>query len=184
VQYGAYKTEGGTLSLGDWRRASLNSFVAGLYLAVKSEKPRAVFSISPGGNVRRNYNELYVDTACWVTTPGYVDMIIPQLYFGFENQTMPFESVAKEWRDMVTLPTVDLTFGLAVYKSGVSDTNAASGALEWINNSDIISRQAVFTKKLDSRIGLALYSYSYVLGSKKTTAAAAELAKLYDSVGW
>ncbi|MDR1410192.1 MAG: family 10 glycosylhydrolase [Oscillospiraceae bacterium] len=184
IQYTEYKRGGGTLPLDNWRRASVNAFIAGLYQTVKSEKPGTVFSISPGGNIQRNREELYADAAHWVSAPGYVDMIIPQLYYGFENQAMPFEKAAKQWNDMVKLPSVELVFGLAAYKSGKLDEKAGRGAAEWQRYDDILAREAAFVQKRHPGVGLALYSYAYVLGNKKTSVVETELAKLYAGGVW
>jgi len=184
AQYESYKKSGGKLSLDDWRRASVNTFVAGLYQTVKNCKARAVVSISPGGNIRHNRDTLYADAARWLSTPGYLDMIIPQLYYGFENQAMPFERAAKEWNDLVKLPSVQVAFGLAAYKSGKADQYAGSGKNEWIDNSDILARQAAFSQRLRPGIGLVLFSWDYVLGGKKTPALTAELNKLYKGGVW
>ncbi|MDR0884503.1 MAG: family 10 glycosylhydrolase [Oscillospiraceae bacterium] len=182
--FDAYQKDGGQLPLADWRRAKINAFVAGLYSTVKNVKPGAVFSISPGGNIRHNREQLYADAAVWAQNPGYVDLLIPQIYFGFENQTMPFARVAEEWNNMVTAPGVQLAIGLAAYKSGRTDSGAGTGAAEWTQYNDILARQAALAQQLRPGVGLVLYSYGYLHGDRHTDADAAELKKLYQGKIW
>ena len=69
-------------------------------------------------------------------------MIIPQIYFGFNNKSRPYLDVLDEFSSMITRNDVELIVGLAAYKAGVEDTYAGdSGKREWINNNDILARQ-------------------------------------------
>ena len=72
-----------SLSLEDWRRDNVNQLVKAVYDAIKAAKPEVRFGISPQGNMDNNYNGQYSDVALWMSTPGYVDYILPQLYWGY-----------------------------------------------------------------------------------------------------
>lgn len=181
--YEEYQKQGGRLSLGDWRRAAISGFVAGLYRSIKAINKEVLLSISPGGNIRRNRESLYADVELWASRPGYMDMLIPQLYYGFENSAIPFESAAREWDRLATAPGLELVFGLAAYKAGKEDPYAGDGRGEWQQHGDILARQAAFALKLRSRAGIALFSYDYVLG-EKSPAAKVELACLQKSGAW
>lgn len=167
VQYSAYQAAGGTLSLGDWRRENVSVFVSGLYAAIKAIDPEVQLVISPGGNIQHNYNNLYADVARWAREPGFCDVLMPQLYYGFLNANLPFEATAREWASLVTAPDVKLCFGLAFYKSGKEDQYAGSGSREWMEYSDIIARQIAFCRTLSPYHGFALYTYSSVFSDSR-----------------
>ena len=153
---------GGKLSLSDWRRENVSVFVSGLYAAIKAIKPEVQLVISPGGNIDHNYNNLYADVARWAREPGFCDVLMPQLYYGFLNAKLPFEDTAREWASLVTAPNVQLCFGLAFYKSGKEDQYAGGGKQEWVEHSDIIARQVAFCRTLSPYSGFALYTYSSI----------------------
>jgi len=162
VSYAAYQKAGGKLSLSDWRRENVSVFVSGLYAAIKAIKPEVQLVISPCGNIDHNYNNLYADVARWAREPGFCDVLMPQLYYGFLNAKLPFEDTAREWASLVTAPNVQLCFGLAFYKSGKEDQYAGSGKQEWVEHSDIIARQVAFCRTLSPYSGFALYTYSSI----------------------
>ena len=70
---------------------------------------------------------------------------------------MPFLTVLKEWRDILSGRGVSLIIGLAAYKLGREDKWAGKAAeLEWINDPDIIKKQIAAV--IDSGAGgYALY---------------------------
>lgn len=143
--------------LSQWRQDNINNMVKALYDTVKSNNKRIKFGISPQGNINANYNSQYADVKLWAGTDGYADYIIPQIYFGFENETCPFEPTLREWEKLVKDSGVSLVIGLAEYKLGEEDKWAGeAGEMEWIENPDIISQQIELVKK-SSADGYALY---------------------------
>ena len=167
AEYEAYQKNGGALSQGDWRRDHINVFVRGLYNAVKSTNPYAVFSISPAADIEKNYNGLYADAALWARDPGYCDWMIPQIYYGFENETMPFEQTAGAWAGLAYHETCQLIFGLAAYKTGQEDEFAGSGKLEWTMHDDVLARQIKLTRGLPRYGGFALYSITNIASEER-----------------
>ena len=84
TSYNEYKqTVSVPLDLADWRRQNVNSLIHTLYCAVKAHNKNIMFGVSPAADIDRCYNELYADIESWAHG-GYVDYIMPQLYFGFE----------------------------------------------------------------------------------------------------
>ena len=157
-QYSQYKASGGALSLAEWRRASVNSFVSSLYSTVKATNSNLTVSISPAAQIEKNKNELYADCALWLSSKGYADIIIPQIYFGFENSTCPFEKTFREWESLVSCENVSLVIGLAAYKQGAEDKWAGeAGELEWVRDSTVIQRQIELVTASDNAAGYALY---------------------------
>ncbi|MCM1577655.1 MAG: family 10 glycosylhydrolase [Ruminococcus sp.] len=137
----AYETSGSTLSLDDWRREKVTEMVKSIYKAVHSANPNAVFGISPSGNVTNDRNELYADVERWLSEASCCDYICPQIYYGFENEALPFEKACREWAGLIKRDDIRLVIGLAAYKSGTEDKYAGAGKYEWTEHTDILSRQ-------------------------------------------
>lgn len=139
-EYEKYLSQGGKEKLDEWRRQKINAFVSGMYSAVKAIKPEVIVSISPAGNFDNNYNKLYADVKKWCSEEGYCDWIIPQIYFSFENKTLPFESTADEWKTAVTNDKIKIVAGLAAYKTvnnpkdGWADKTVIPRQKECVNN--------------------------------------------------
>lgn len=161
AEYEKYVSDGGEKGLSEWRRDSVSAFAAGLCALVKSYGSNKIFSISPAGNIDGNENALFADVELWLSAPGYADYIIPQIYFGFENQILPFKSTAERWAE-ISDGRVGIIWGLAAYKCGTRDKNAKTGSYEWTENTDIIARQLSFVRSLNAYCGFALFSYSYM----------------------
>ena len=167
-QYESYCQKGGSLDINQWRRENVSSLVSAAYLKVKSFGEDKMFSISPSGNTDKNYTQLYADVYSWCKG-GYCDIILPQIYFGFENESLPFEECLNDWLNITDCEKVKLIPALALYKSGQEDIFAGNGKYEWQKNSDIISLQVRLIKEKNCK-GFALYSSSYINFSEKFTA--------------
>ena len=159
--YNDYIENGGKLSLADFRRQNVNSLIMSIYSLVKSYSQDLCFSISPSADIDSDYNTHYADVKLWTSQKGYADYIIPQIYFGFEHETMPFESVVDEWIKLKTDNT-KIAIGLSAYKSGEFDAYAKSGSNEWVENSDILKRQISLIESIDLLDGYSYYSSSYL----------------------
>lgn len=177
-QYSVYLAKGGKLPLDEWRRACVNSFVSAAYSAIKAVDSNLVFSISPSADIDRNHGVYYADVKSWCSAEGYCDIIIPQVYFGFENDSFPFADTVEKWCEMATCQHVKVIYGLAAYKIGLPDKNAGSGADEWLDGGDIISNQVRNVRQLKRYDGFSLFSYSYAWGDNVSDAAAAEMEAL------
>lgn len=154
------------LNLGDWRRSNVNALISGIYSAVKNKNKDIVFSVSPAASVKRNYNEFYADIEEWIEN-GYVDAIIPQLYFGFDykDDDFKFENILEEWQSLCKKNTdVALLVGLGSYKIG---TRTDADGDEWIKNTDIISRQAEICHQNPAVQGYVIFSYSSLFGEQE-----------------
>lgn len=167
-QYSDYLNNGGTCDLSEWRRQNVNAFVSGLYSAVKAQNSKVQVVISPAGDIEKNYASQYADIKEWCSGEGYLDIIMPQLYYGFNNSSKPFAETAAQWADAVTSDKIKLCFGMAFYKSGNQDNYAGSGIDEWCENSDICARQLNHMRGLKNYYGFAAYSYSYLFSDNKT----------------
>ena len=154
--YSAYVEQGGTLSLSDWRRENINQLVRSVYSAVKSADKSCLFGISPAGNID-NCMSVGADVKTWGSREGYVDYLIPQVYWTSDNTIAPFEPVCRRWNELVTSDKVKLYIGLALYKAGSDDDSG-----KWKRSDDIIMNQVLYTRSGEIRSdGFVLYSYAY-----------------------
>lgn len=172
--YTNYRNEGGELSLDDWRRENVNTFISGLYSSVKSIKHDVKVVISPAGDIEKNYSMLYADVLKWCSQGGYADIIMPQLYYGFKNSSKPFLKMLNLWSEAVKSGNVKLCVGLAYYKSGKTDDNAGEGINEWCENGNICSEEIRYSRRKDNYCGFSVYSYSYLFAENKSEKAEKE----------
>ena len=163
-----YDASGSSLSIARWRRENVNELIRGVYRAVKEARPSAQFGISPEGYVEhlRSDNRLFADVDVWLSHDGYVDYIMPQIYWGFEHQLsngspapFAFENNLKTWISLVKRGHAKLYIGLAMYKAG-SNARDNTGIPEWKRYDDIISRQVEAGRASGSVSGYCFYEYS------------------------
>ena len=146
----------GSNDINEWRTENVSRYVKAIYDAVKSHDEKLLFGISPQGNIDSDYITQYADVRRWGSEGGFCDYIVPQLYFGFENECCPFLQTLGQWEELVD-SDVSLVVGLAPYKIGREDKWAgAAGELEWINDPDIIEKQIAAVKN-SAADGYALY---------------------------
>ena len=181
-EYADYINKGGYLTLGDWRRENVNSLIEQIYITVHSYNDELVFSVSPSGDIEKNYENYYADVGLWMSEKGYCDMIIPQLYYGFENENKPFIRTLDNWLSLKRDGEVKLAVGLAFYKYGSEDRYAGSGKDEWMNSKDIISRQIRHILTIDSIDGFSLYSYSYLFSKNNDEICKKELQNIKNMI--
>lgn len=152
----AFETSGHS-DLSEWRLENCSRLVHALYESVKRVDSRIQFGISPQGNINANYSSQYADVKLWCSSVGYCDYIVPQIYYGFNNEACPFRETLAQWEALVTNKNITLVIGLAAYKLGAEDKWAgAAGELEWIENPDIIAQQIECVRS-SSAAGYALY---------------------------
>ncbi len=147
------------LSLGDWRRTNVNMLISGCYNVIKNKDANIVFTVSPSHSVENNFSELYADTEYWIKN-GIVDVIMPQLYFGFSypDSDCRFENLLSDWKRIVKQKYgVKLIISLPAYKIG---TDSQADSEEWNSDTDIIARQAEICYKDERVDGFVIFSYS------------------------
>ena len=127
-----------------------------------------MFAVSPDGNIENNYQKHFADVKKWGSSTGYVDYLMPQIYYGFYNETQAFVSVLEEWEKLAS--KVELLPVLAFYKVGAVDNFARSGKEEWILNDDIIMREILLTRNLKQYEGFSLFRYDYLFNKDLETA--------------
>lgn len=180
--YQEYIDNGGMLSLSDYRLNNTSNMIKKVYETIKKVNKNITFGISPEGNINNNYDSNYIDTKKILSEEGYIDYIMPQIYFGFSNELMPFMDVINMWNSLVKVKSVKLMPALAFYKAGISDTFAKSGEDEWICNNDIIKKQVLTSRNVSNYSGYSLFRYSYLYNDNYKTDAVSNEYSNYLSI--
>jgi uncharacterized lipoprotein YddW (UPF0748 family) len=150
----------------------INSMISQVYEAVKAIDPECTFGISPAGNLEAA-KEQGADIERWLSTPGYVDYIMPQIYWtdyyvSDEETVTMFTNMAKSWQDANELG-LPIYVGLALYRAGeVSETDKG-----WSLYSDNLAKSWQTASDLGYD-GYALFRYAWF----DYESAAAELENL------
>lgn len=153
------------LSLGDYRRASVNALISGCYTAIKFIDKDILFSVSPAADITKNLESYYADVSSWCQS-GCVDILIPQAYFGFcyPIEKFCFGNLLSEWKTVTAGTDTRLCMGLAAYKEG---TDASPDCEEWKTAEDIISREAQLCINDKEISGQVFYSYSSLFSDEE-----------------
>ena len=140
-------------NLNQFRLSQVNEMIQQIYSTVKAKSPELLLSISPQGTMDGNYTKQYADVRRWGSEAGYCDVLIPQVYFGFENEAAPFSETVTEWVQTVTYDSVSLVIGIGTHKYGKVDQWAGSGSMEWTTQWDLPVRQATQVLETDGTDG-------------------------------
>ncbi len=158
-----YALYSGNLDLAAWRRENVNTLVKNVYAAIKQANPNCVFGISPQGNNDNNYNSQYSDIQLWLSTPSYVDYIMPQIYWGFDyrlsngKETYAFENITNEWLSYERHEDVALPIGLGAFRIGVGD-GGSNDQSEWSSGQNL-AKMVKYLQEQPNVSGFALFRY-------------------------
>ena len=176
----------GETDLAAFRESNINKLVSGLYAAVKSVDSRLLFGVSPAGNLSNLKSGYYLDVETWCSQEGYLDYILPQVYFGFLHETCAFDELTARWANVAASGSVRLYIGLTGGKAvdgraGVEDRYAGTeaGRREWIEHTDVLKRSLECLFDTDGVDGFCFFSYQYLydpLTGKANEALAEEYA--------
>ncbi len=144
----------GKLSLAEWRRNNVDTLIAGVRREIDEHNRRTgrrvQFGISPFG-IWANRRELasgslsagkssylaqYADTRGWVKK-GYLDYIVPQLYWPFGHDVAAYAALTDWWAAQVRGTRTRLYIGMAPYRMGES---------QWKNPREIANQLRYNTK--------------------------------------
>ena len=155
--HAAYRSSGGRLNLGDWRRENVNQMVLRLFQGIKAIKPHVKFGISPFGIYRPGqppgirgldaYNVLFADAKKWLEQ-GWIDYIAPQLYWRID-QTAQSYPVLLKWWTQVNPQQRHIYVG-----NNISQLDGKA----W--KDDEISKQVIITRNLASNLSLGNIFFS------------------------
>lgn len=163
--YEDYVKNGGTLSLHEYRLNIINEFIKKVYNLIKEKDENVLFGIAPEGNMENNLEKNFADINKWLEEDGYIDYIMPQLYYGFQNANKPYAEVLNDWNQMIK-NEVSLIPALAFYKTGEYDEYAGSGNLEWQTFTNIIKNQIEFARSMKNDKGFAIFRYGNLYEEK------------------
>lgn len=146
AQYGDSKSEA---------QANTTALVRTLYRITKAYGAEKLFGISPMGAYRENADLPASDTgahstdlALWCSTPGYIDYVMPQIYWEYTHETQPFTMTLEKWENFVTEDSVALYIGLAPYKLAA----------------DEIRQQILDVGQSGRAAGYCLFRYDHIAG--------------------
>lgn len=165
--YASYQASGGVLSLDEYRLTNVLEMISRVYSSIKKINEEVVFGIAPQGNIDNNYSSEYLDVKKILSNSGYVDYIMPQIYFGFLNEARSFTDTIEEWNSLIKVESIDLIPALSLYKSGSIDKYALGGSNEWVDNFDIIKRQIVYSRGVSNYVGFSIFRYDHFYNSDK-----------------
>ncbi|OGO87258.1 MAG: hypothetical protein A2Y15_01920 [Clostridiales bacterium GWF2_36_10] len=180
-------TKSGYTSLSAFRENNINLLVSGLYNTVHQTDYNAVFGVSPAGNLSTIRSTYFIDVAKWCSQNGYIDYILPQLYYGFLHGTCPFDEMVNKWSVLVTNPKIKFYVGMsggnafAAYNGDINVwAGTTEGKYEWINHKDVLKRSFEYIFDDDSVDGYCFFCYQF-LYSPSTGAATPNLAAEYSN---
>ena len=148
------------------KKANVNALILQVYQTIKSAKPACTFGISPAGNPD-NARGQGADIDTWLSAPGYIDYIMPQIYWTDIYMTgsgvkQMFTDRCSAWIK-INKSGVPIYVGLALYRVG---TNSKTD-LGWAASDTNLAYQYVTAKQLGYN-GYALFRYQWL---EKTIAA-------------
>ncbi len=149
--FDAFKTSGYT-TLIQFRKNNINKLVSGLYSAVKKENKNVLFGISPAGNIENVRNSCCLDIDTILSHKGYVDYIMPQIYWGFEHDSQPYKTCLANWQALVKEPSIKFIVGLTA--SNIEEQSN----IEFVVNQDIFQRYLTHTQSTGMFDGLCIFS--------------------------
>ena len=177
--YSDYKASGTSLSIANWRRENVNTFIQEVYDAVQTDRPDLRFGISPAGvagasaskwgvsalpsSVKSSdwqYAQIYSDPLAWLHD-GSIDFISPQIYWETTHSTAPFGPLAQWWYAAATKFNRHFyaSHDIAEFTSGTPTTDS--------NVSDVGKQVTAYRNAVkDGNYGQAFYSTKYLFGDQ------------------
>ncbi len=158
------------------KKSYVNQMVSSVYQTVKQYDGACQFGISPAGNMESARSQ-GADIDTWLSVPGYVDYIMPQIYWSDEYMTDSgivnlYSDRCREWQS-VNMLDIPIYAGLALYRVG----EESAVDLGW-SHSDCNLETQYRTAYEFGYDGYALFRYAWL----EETAARKELDALRSYV--
>ena len=172
--YQAALKENPGLEFDDWRRSNVDEMIESIHLAMKKSLSKSgkkvEFGISPFAIYRTNkalkeagwekgsfhsagvtecYSDLSSDIYKWMEK-GWIDYVVPQLYFPFERKDVNYHDLAKWWSERCLETNTKLYAGQAIYQLGVNQV--------WANPLEI-DNQLRFNQLYPNILGTIFFTY-------------------------
>jgi uncharacterized lipoprotein YddW (UPF0748 family) len=146
-----------TKTIAQWRRDNVNRLVKKVYNEIKEIDESVQFGISPGGFL--DYllmdDRYYSDITTWMSKPGYIDYICPQLYWSFDHSRYPYDKTLDRWIALKKNPDIKLYVGIANYKAGSKEDNA------WYKDADLLRKMIEYGRSTGEVDGFVYFRYDY-----------------------
>lgn len=155
-------------SITAWREANINGLVYHLHKAINrynyTHDKQVAFGISPfgiwasdkqapGGSktspAQLSSLEEFVNTKLWIEA-GWLDYVVPQVYWAFNDPLSPFDVVAQWWNDVVRGTKTKLYLGLGLYLYQEDQL--------WEDPEEIV-RQIAFGRNLENVSGFVFFTF-------------------------
>ncbi|MBN3490778.1 family 10 glycosylhydrolase [Acholeplasma equirhinis] len=161
-----YEASGKKVSLDQFRRDQITEVIKRLNEEIKSKFSGKRFGVSPFGiwknqasdpagsntdpKCSESYSNQYADSVLWIKE-GYIDYIIPQLYWDFGHVLAPFADLAVWWADIVKGTNCDLYIGHGAYRlgseGGYENPLEVVNQLKFANQFETVKGNVFFTYK-------------------------------------
>lgn len=155
--------------LEQWRRDNVDNIIEMLSKTIKSIRPTVKFGISPfgvwknydektvpEGSVTKagntNYDNLYADVIKW-QEKGWIDYMIPQLYWEIGHPTVDFITLANWWSDR--------SFGHHVYVGHALYKLVEGRSAAW-KNPEELPEQILITRRMKNMEGSAYFRMKFL----------------------
>lgn len=163
-------------SMDDFRRSNVNKMIKSIYEGLKellsNTGKKVEFGISPFAIYRTNssinpegwekgsyhsagvlqcYEGLYSDVYKWMKE-GWIDYVVPQVYFPFERQDVTYHDLVLWWSNICKETNTKLYIGQGLYQMGVEDKK------EW-QNPEEMKNQLTFNCQFDNVEGTIFFTY-------------------------
>ena len=91
---------------------------------------------------------------------GYVDYLMPQIYWGFTNEIAPFDKVTDEWASLMKDSSQKLYIGLQLYRMG--STEPGQSDKKELQKASLLKKELSYLKNKKKIEGYCLFSYQYL----------------------
>lgn len=160
------------------RRKKVNKMVKAVHDAVKEKSESLEFGISPAGNYEYCMS-IGADVKTWLSEPGYIDYIIPQIYWSDVykmngKMTKLYSERLALWQEAnkIDLP---MYIGLGLYRAG----KGVSPDYGWSRSNSNLRDQARLLKSGNCE-GYTLFAYSDIDSSE----ARKEMKNFLEEIAW
>ena len=175
-----YEATDKSMTLKEYRLNNINNLLKESYETIKSVNEDLKFGISPAGNIENNLDLEYLDVK-HIMGEDYLDLIIPQLYYGFNNSSKPYINTLESWAELNTLGK-DFYVALSLYKSGKVDQYAGKGENEWLEETNIIKKQILISRNINNYKGFYIFRYEYLFNTYNNENLTKEVDNLKDLI--
>ena len=169
----SFKKYGNGMSIDDWRRSNVNTFVKDVSVSIKNIKPWVQFGISPFGVWRNksvdpkgsetesgqtNYDDLFADPLAWMENK-WIDYLVPQLYWSMDHPKASYSKLLRWWSENSSNTAIYI--GNGTYKINTDSDK------RW-NNPNEIPNQIDITRSYKNIQGNAFFSAKSFLNKNQS----------------